>query len=129
MTAITVMPGSVTAYTINPWNNTKASRPRKDEKYSLVDGASRPTSNATSTLKQRNGGKRNPTTPNTNKDNPSGHQRQKKPCYGVKVDTATKEKWIWVCFTSVVRPSTLQTFSQKICPKSFALILLVKKRV
>jgi hypothetical protein len=42
--------------------------------------------------KQRNGGKRNPTTPNTNKDNPSGHQRQKKPHYRVKVDTAAKEK-------------------------------------
>jgi hypothetical protein len=25
MTAITVMPGSVTAYTVNPWNNTQAS--------------------------------------------------------------------------------------------------------
>ncbi len=28
----------------------------------------------------------------TNKDNPSGHQRQKKPRHGVKVDTAAKEK-------------------------------------
>ncbi len=54
MTAITVMPGSVTAYTINPWNNTEASRPRKDEKNSLTDGASRPTSNTTSTPKQPN---------------------------------------------------------------------------
>jgi hypothetical protein len=92
MTAITVMPGSVTAYTVNPWNNTQVSRPRKDEKNSLTDGASRPTSNATSMPKQRNGGKRNPTTPDTNKDNPSGHQRQKKPHRGVKVDTAAKEK-------------------------------------
>ncbi len=46
----------------------------------------------THTPKQRNRGKRNPKTPNTNKDNPSGRQRQKKPCHGVKVDTATKEK-------------------------------------
>jgi hypothetical protein len=33
-----------------------------------------------------------PQHPNTNKENPSGHQRQKKPCRGVKVDTAAKEK-------------------------------------
>jgi hypothetical protein len=49
MTAITVMPGSVTPYTVNPWNNTHASGPRKDDKNSLADGASRPTSSATST--------------------------------------------------------------------------------
>jgi hypothetical protein len=41
---------------------------------------------------QRNGGKHSPTPPNTNEDNPSGHQRQKKPCCGVKIDTAAKEK-------------------------------------
>ncbi len=92
MTTITVMPSSVTTYTVNPWNNTQASGPRKDEKYSLVDGASCPTSNTSSTPEQRNGGKRNPTTPNTNKDNPSDHQRQKKPHRRVKVDTAAKEK-------------------------------------
>jgi hypothetical protein len=92
MTAITFMPGSVTAYNVNSWNNTQASGPGKDEKNSLADGASRPTSNTTSTPKQRIGGKRNPTTPNTNKDDPSGHQRQTKPHYGVKVDTAAKEK-------------------------------------
>ncbi len=88
MTTITVMPGFVTAYTINPWNNTQASGPRKDEKYSLVNGASCPTSNTTSTPKYHNGGKRDPTTPDTNKNNPSGRQRQKKPCRRVKVDTA-----------------------------------------
>jgi hypothetical protein len=44
------------------------------------------------TPKQCNGGKRDPTTPDTNKGNPSGHQRQKKPHCGVKVDTAAKEK-------------------------------------
>jgi hypothetical protein len=92
MTAITVMPCSVAAYTIHPWNNTQASGPRKDEKYSLADGASRPTSNTTFTPKQHNRGKRNPTTPDMNKDNPSGHQRQKKPHHGVKVDTAANEK-------------------------------------
>jgi hypothetical protein len=77
MTAIAVMPGSVTAYTVNPLKNTQASGPRKDEKKSLVDGASRPISNTTSTPQQRNGGKRNPTTPDTNEDNPSGRQRKK----------------------------------------------------
>ncbi len=92
MTAIAVMPGSVTAYTVNPWNNTQVRGPRKDEKNSIVDGASHPSSNTTSTLKQCNGGKRNPTTPNTNEDNPSVHQRQKKPRCGVKVNTAAKEK-------------------------------------
>jgi hypothetical protein len=92
MTAITVMPGSVSAYNVNPWNNTQASGLRKDDKNSLTDGVSRPTPNATFTPEQHNGGKRNPTTPDTNEENPSGRQRQKKPHRGVKVDTATKEK-------------------------------------
>ncbi len=92
MTAITVMPGSITAYTVNSWNNTQASGPRKNEKYSLADGSSCPTSNTTSSPEHHNGGKCDPTTPNTNGDNPPGHQRQKKPCRRVKVDTAAKEK-------------------------------------
>ncbi len=58
-----------------------------DDKNSFTD-ASCPTSNATFMHKQRNGGKRNPTTPDMNEENPSGHQRQKKPHCGVKVDTA-----------------------------------------
>jgi hypothetical protein len=92
MTAIMVMSGSVIAYNINPWNNTQASGPRKDERNSPMDGASRPTSNTTFTPEQYNGGKRDPTTPDINKDNPSSHQRQKKPCCRVKVDTAAKVK-------------------------------------
>ncbi len=92
MTAITVMPGSVSAYNVNPWNNTQASRLRKDDNNSLTDGESRPTPNATFMPEQHNGGKRNPTTPDTIKENPSGHQRQKKPRCGVKVDTAAKQK-------------------------------------
>jgi hypothetical protein len=92
MTAITVMPGSIAAYTLHPWNNTQASRPTKDEKNSLADGASRLSSNTTFTPEQLNGGKSDPTTPDTNEDIPSSHQRQKKPCRGVKVDTATKEE-------------------------------------
>jgi hypothetical protein len=92
MTSIMVMPGSVAVYTVHPWNNTQASRPRKDEKNSFVDGASCPTTNTTFMPKQRNGGKRNPKTPITNEDNPSGHQRQKNPRRGVKVDTAAKRK-------------------------------------
>jgi hypothetical protein len=79
MTAITVMPGSVSAYNVNPWNNTQASGLRKDDKNSLADGASRPTPNATFTPKQHNGGKRDPTTPDMNEENLPGHQRQKKP--------------------------------------------------
>ncbi len=51
MTAITVMPGSVATYNVNPWNNTQASRLRKDDKNSLADCASCPTSNATFTPK------------------------------------------------------------------------------
>jgi hypothetical protein len=54
MTAITVMPGSIAAYNVNPWNNTQASGLRKDDKNSLTDGASCPTSNATFMLEQRN---------------------------------------------------------------------------
>jgi hypothetical protein len=92
MTAITVMPGSVSAYNVNPWNNIQSSGLRKEDKNSLVDCASCPTPNATFTPEQHNRGKRNPTTPNTSEENPSGHQRQKKPHCGVKVDTAAKEK-------------------------------------
>jgi hypothetical protein len=92
MTAITVMPGSVSAYNVNPWNNTQVSRLRKDDKNSLTDGASCPTPNAISMPKQFNGCKCNLTTPNTNEENPSSRQRQKKPRRGVKVVTATKEK-------------------------------------
>jgi hypothetical protein len=77
MTTIMVMPGSVTAYTVNLWNNTQASRTRKDERNSPMDGASHPTSNTTFMPDQHNGGKLDPTTPDTNEDNPSGHQRQK----------------------------------------------------
>ncbi len=57
MTAITVLSGSVTAYTASPWNNTQASGLRKDERNSPVDSASCPTNNTTSTPKQRNRGK------------------------------------------------------------------------
>jgi hypothetical protein len=92
MTTITVMPGSVAAYNVNPWNNTQTCGLRKDDKNSLGDGASCPTSNATFMPKQGNGGKHNPTTPDTIKENISGCQRQMKPCRGVKVDTAAKEK-------------------------------------
>jgi hypothetical protein len=92
MTAITVMPGSVSAYNVNPWHNTQVSGLRKDDKNSLADGAPLPTPNAIFMPEQRNGGKRDPSTPNTNKGNPFGCQRQKKPHCGVKVDTAAKEK-------------------------------------
>jgi hypothetical protein len=92
MTAITVMPGSVSTYNVNPWNNIQASGLRKKDKNSLADCASCPTSNATFTPEKRNRGKRDPTTPDTNKENPSGRQRQKKLHRGVKVDTAAKEK-------------------------------------
>jgi hypothetical protein len=82
MTIITVMPGSVTAHSVSPWNNAQASGPRKDERNSPVDSACHPISNTTSTPKQHNGGKRDPTTPDTNEDNLSGRQRQKKPRRG-----------------------------------------------
>jgi hypothetical protein len=121
MTAITVMPGSVSTYNVNPWNNTQASRLRKDDKNSLEDGASRPTPNTIFMPEQRNGGKRDPTTPDTNEENPSVHQRQKKPRRGVKVDTAAKEKKDLVMFYLCnPRPSTQRASSQRICPKSFA---------
>ncbi len=91
-TAIMIMPGSVATYNVNPWNNTQASGLREDDKNSFVDGASCPTSNATFMPEQHNRGKRNPTTPDTNKENLSSRQRQKKPRRGEKVDTAAKEK-------------------------------------
>jgi hypothetical protein len=69
-TAVTIMPGSVTVYTISPWNNTQACGLRKDERNSLADGASCPISNTTSTPKQCNRGKRNPTTPDAKEDIP-----------------------------------------------------------
>ncbi len=92
MTAFTVMPGSVTAYTLSTWNNTQACRPRKDERNSISDGASCPISNTTSTPKQRSRGKPDPTTPDTNEENSSSRQKQKKPRCKVKVGTAAKEK-------------------------------------
>jgi hypothetical protein len=92
MTAIMIMPDSTAAYNVNPGNNTQASGLRKNDKNPLADGASCPTFNATFMPEQHNGGKRNSTTPETNEENPSGHQRQKKPRRGAKVDTATKEK-------------------------------------
>ncbi len=49
MTTIMVMPGSVTAYTVSPWNYTQVCGPKKDERNSLVDGASCPISNTTPT--------------------------------------------------------------------------------
>jgi hypothetical protein len=128
MTAITVMPGSITAYTISPWNNTQVCRTRKDERNSLADGASCSNSNPTSTPKQRNGGKHDPATPDTNEDNSSGHQKQKKPRRGVKVDTAAKEKKNWECSTSGMHASTPWIFSPSTCLKSFALILLAREK-
>jgi hypothetical protein len=121
MTAITVMPGSVSAYNVNPWNNTQASRLRNDDKSSLANGASRPSPNATFTPEQRNGGKCNPTTPNTNEENPSGHQRQKKPRCGVKVDTAAKEKKDLVLFylrNLSINPADIfpKDMPEKLCP-------------
>jgi hypothetical protein len=128
MTAIMVMPGSVAAYNVNPWNNTQASRLRKDDKNSLADGASPPTSNATFMPEQRNGGKHEPTIPNTHKENPSSHHRQKKPRRGVKVDTAAKEKkdlGMFYLRNPSINPADI--FS-KICPKSFAPISLVREK-
>ncbi len=81
MTAIMVMPGSVSTYNVNPWNNTQASGLRKDDKNSLADGASCPTPNATFMPEQHNGGKPDPTTPDTNEENPSGRQRQEAPSW------------------------------------------------
>jgi hypothetical protein len=71
---------------------TQARGLRKDDKNSLADGAFCPTSNTTFMPEQHNGGKHDPTTPNMNKENPSSHQKQKKPHLGVKVDTVAKEK-------------------------------------
>jgi hypothetical protein len=79
------------AYNVNPWNNTQVCGLRKDDNNS-PDGASCPNPNAIFMPEQHNRGKGNPTTPNTNKENPSGRQRQKKPRHIVKVDTAAKEK-------------------------------------
>jgi hypothetical protein len=76
LTTVMVMPGSVSTYNVNPWNNIQTSGLRKDDKDSLADGASCPTPNATFTPKQHTGGKRNPTTPDTNEENPSGCQKR-----------------------------------------------------
>ena len=57
-----------------------------------MDGSFCPTFNTSFMPEQRNRGNWNPTTPDMNKNNPSSCQRQKKPCWGVKVDTAAKEK-------------------------------------
>jgi hypothetical protein len=120
MTAIMVVPDSINAYTVNPWNNAQASGPRKDERHSPTDGTSCPTSNTTFMPKQRNGGKGDPAIPDTNKDRPSGHQRQKKPCRRVKVDTAAKEKkelgMFYLCNPSI-NPADIfpKDMPEKIC--------------
>jgi hypothetical protein len=129
MTAITVMSGSVSTYKVNPWNNIQVSRLRKYDKNSLADGTSCPTPNATFMPKQHKGGKRDLTTPNTNKENPSGHQRQKKPHCGVKVDTAAKEKkdlGMFYLRNPSINPA--RTLSQRIGPKSFAPTSLARER-
>jgi hypothetical protein len=128
MTSTTAMPGSVAAYNVNPWNNTQASGLRKDDKNSLADGASCPTSNATFTPKQHNRGKHDPTTSNTNNENPSVHQRQKKPRRGVKVDTAAKEKKdLGMCYLRNPSINPADIFPKDM-PKSVALISLVRER-
>jgi hypothetical protein len=128
MTAIMVMAGSITAYTVSTWNNTQVCRPRKDERNSLVDGASCSNSNITSTPKQRNRGKRNPTTPDTNEDNSSGCQKQKKPHRGVKVDTAAKEKIELEMFYLRNASITPSDISPMTCLKSFAQISLAREK-
>jgi hypothetical protein len=90
MTAITVMPGSATAYTVSPWNNTQASGPRKDERNSSAYGASHPISNTTSTPEQLNGGQ--PYNTWYKQGQSLWPPEAKKPCCGVKVDTAAKKK-------------------------------------
>jgi hypothetical protein len=128
MTTITVMPGSVTAYIVSLWNNTQVSKLRKDERNSVVDGASHSDYNTTFTPEQRNKGKHDPATPDTNEDNSSGCQKQKKPRHGAKVDTAAKEKKNWKCSTSGMRPSTPWIFFPSTCLKSFALISLAREK-
>jgi hypothetical protein len=120
MTAITVVPDSVPTYNVYPGNNAQASGQKKDDKNPLADGASCPTSNATFTPEQRNGGKRDPTTPDTNKENPSGRQRQKKPRRGVKVDTTAKEKkdlgMFYLCKPSINPSDTFpKDMPEKLC--------------
>jgi hypothetical protein len=121
MTVITVMPGSVTAYTISPWINTQVCRPRKDERNSLAGGAPCSNSNTDSTLKQYNRGKRDPATPDTNEDNSSGCQKQKKHCCGAKVNTAVKEKkglGMFYLRNASVNPSDIfpKDMHEKVCP-------------
>ncbi len=57
-----------------------------------MDGVSCSNSNANSNSKQQRGEKHDPATPDGNDEKFSTHQKQKKPCCAVKVDTAAKEK-------------------------------------
>ncbi len=85
MTPIITMPTSVTAYTINAWNNTQACPP--------VGGA--PATAGTPPQAHRRGDKRDPATPETPDDTkPSGHQQQAKKAKkgGTKADGPAKDK-------------------------------------
>jgi hypothetical protein len=86
MTPITAMPGILAAYTVSPWNNTQGCGTKQDDDTSYSNFNHNPNT------KQHRGDKCNPTTPNGSEEKTSAHQRQKKPCCAVKVDTAAKEK-------------------------------------
>jgi hypothetical protein len=85
MLPIIISQNIVASYNISPWNNTQIyGQP--------LGGKSR--SDTKPSPEQRQGDKRDPTTPPdaANDANSSNRQKQKKPKRGMKVDTATKER-------------------------------------
>ncbi len=85
MLPIVISQNVVASYNISPWNNTQScGRP--------LGGKSG--SDTKPSPEQRQGDKRDPTTPldAANDANSSNHQKQKKPKRDVKVDTAAKER-------------------------------------
>ncbi len=94
MSPITVMPGSVSAYTISASNNTRVSGPGKDGSNNSSDGAStsQKSDKGSAISNNRHGNKRDPSTPDTAEGKSSTRQWQKKARRAMKADTAAKEK-------------------------------------
>jgi hypothetical protein len=94
MSPITVMPGSVSAYTVIASNNTRVSGPGKDGSNNSSDGAltSQKSNQGFANSNNCRGNKRDPSTPDTAEGKSSTRQRQKKARHVMKADTAAKEK-------------------------------------
>jgi hypothetical protein len=128
MTAITVMPGSVSAYNVNPWNNIQASglkrKIRIPSRIVHLVLLPMPLSSPNSIMEAR----AIPQHPIQTRKTLPAIRGKRSPVVDLRLTLLPKRRWIWVCFTSVTRPSTQRTSSQRICPKSFVQTSPARKR-